>query len=98
MKEIKQKQKDLQGEIKAHQKAGNHEKVLELNKEMMSYVSETLKHSLKPMLITIVPILIFFSYLKGAFAQTSIAGSWIWYYLIGAVFSSMIFRKLFKMP
>lgn len=98
LREIKKRQKDLQGEIKAHQKAGNHEKVLALNKEMMSYVGETFKHSMIPMLVTIVPILIFFSYLRTTFAATSIASSWIWYYLIAAIFSSMIFRKLFKMP
>ena len=58
MREIKKRQKELQKEIKEHQKAGNHDKVMQLNKEMFSFVGETFKHSLTPMLITIIPILI----------------------------------------
>jgi uncharacterized membrane protein (DUF106 family) len=39
MFEIKKRQKELQKEIKEHQKAGNHTKVMELNKEMFSFVA-----------------------------------------------------------
>ncbi len=98
MREIKKRQKELQVEMKKFQKEGNQAKVLELNKEMMSYVGETFKHSFKPMIITIVPILLFFGFIRNAYAETSIAGSWFWWYLGGAIGSSMILRKIFKMP
>ena len=98
VKEIKQKQKDIQAEMSAHRKAGNHEKALELNKEMLSYTGEIFKHSLKPMLITMVPILVIFGFIKGIFSETVIAKTWIWYYIGAALVSSMIFRKLFKLP
>ncbi len=98
LREIKKRQKELQGEIKEHQKAGNSDKVMELNKELMSYIPETFKHSLKPMIITLVPILILFTYIRGLYAETTLASTWFWWYLGGAIFSSIIFRKVFRLP
>ena len=98
MKEIKSKQKEIQKKIKEHQKAGETEKMLQLQKEMMADMPEMFKHSFKPMLITLVPILLMFSYVRNVFAQTTLASSWFWWYLITALISSMIFRKLLKLP
>ena len=98
MHEIKKKQKTLQQQIKEHQKAGNTEKVMELNKEMMSHVGETFKHSFKPMIITFIPIIIFFGFIRSSFATTTLVKTWFWWYLGTAIISSMVFRKLFKLP
>ncbi len=98
MKEIKEKQKKVQAEIKAHQKAGNTAKMMELNKELMGHSMETMKHSFKPMLITMIPMLIILGAIKGVFTETSIGNSWIWYYIGSAIASSILFRKLFKLP
>lgn len=98
MKEIKERQKKIQDQIKAHQKAGEHQKAMELQKQIFADMPEMMKHSLKPALITLIPMLIFFSFLRGAYEETIIAGSWFWYYLIVAIIGSMIFRKLFKLP
>jgi uncharacterized membrane protein (DUF106 family) len=98
MREIKQKQKDLQKEMKEHQKAGNTDKMMELQKELLAYIPETFKHSMKPMLITIIPILILFAYIRGLYAATAISSTWFWWYLGTALISSIIFRKLFKLP
>ncbi len=98
MKEIKAKQKRVQEEIKKHQREGNHAKAMELQKELLADMPELFKHSLKPMIITIIPILIFFSFLKGAYAETIIAKTWFWYYLVSALVGSLIFRKLLKLP
>jgi uncharacterized membrane protein (DUF106 family) len=98
MREIKSRQKTLQAELKEHQKAGNQEKMMELNKELLSQTGEMMRHSFKPMIITIVPIIFLLSWIKGTYAETTIAGSWFWWYLIGAISSSIIFRKLFKLP
>jgi len=98
MREIKGRQKAIQKEIKEHQKAGNHDKVMKLNKEMMAHMGESMKHSFKPMLITIIPILVVFSLIKTTFAETAIAGSWFWWYIFSAIVASMVFRKLFKLP
>jgi len=98
MKEIKEKQKKVQEQIKEHQKAGNHDKTLELNKELMSHTGEMLRHSFKPMLITLIPIIFLFGIIKNNYAETTIASTWFWWYLISAIISSMVFRKIFKLP
>ena len=98
VREIKAKQKSIQQELKTHQKAGNHEKMMELNKEMMSHTMEMMKHSFKPVLITFIPIILFFSFIRGVYAETALGGKWIWYYFISAFVSSLVFRKLFKLP
>ena len=96
MREMKDKQKKLNEEMKANR--GNPEKIMELNKELLSHTMETFKHSFKPILITIIPILIVFNWIKEIFAETTIASSWFWWYLISAIISSLIFRKIFKLP
>jgi uncharacterized membrane protein (DUF106 family) len=98
LREIKKRQKELQGEIKEHQKNGNQDKVMELNKELMGYIPETFKHSMKPMIITLIPILLLFAYIRGLYAETAIASTWFWWYLGGAIGSSIIFRKIFNLP
>ena len=98
VKDTKTKQKDLQKQIKEHQKAGNHAKMMELNKEMMSLTMEMMKHSFKPMIITFIPIILLIGFIRGIYAETSLGGSWIWYYIGSAFVSSLIFRKVFKLP
>jgi len=96
MHEIKARQKALQAEMKQHK--DNPQKMMELQKEMFSHMGESMKHSMKPMLITFIPIIIFFPIVRAALVTTTIAGSWFWWYLATSLVSSMIFRKLFKLP
>ena len=96
MRELKKKQKDIQAEMKTHKE--NPEKVMALQKEMMSHAMESMKHSFKPMLITIIPILIFFSFIKGVYTTTIIAKTWIWWYIGSSIVGSIIFRKVFDLP
>ena len=98
MRELRSRQKEMQKQIREHQKAGNHTKMMELQKEMMSSMPEMFKHYLKPMLITIIPIFVIFAFMRKIFEQTAIASTWFWWYLVAALISSMIFRKLFKLP
>ena len=96
MHEIKARQKALQEEMKNHK--DNPQKMMELQKEMFSHMGESFKHSMKPMLITFIPIIIFFPIVRAALLDTAIGGSWFWWYLVTSLISSMIFRKLFKLP
>jgi uncharacterized membrane protein (DUF106 family) len=96
MKKMKSRQKELNAQMKEHKHDQN--KMVELQKEMMRHVGENFKHSFKPMLITIVPIIIVFGWVKNIFSETAIASSWFWWYIGGAIAASMIFRKLFKLP
>ena len=63
---------------------------------MMACSTEMMKMSFKPMLITFIPFLIIFGFIRGAFAGTSISSSWFWYYLVVGLASSFIFRKLLR--
>jgi len=93
MKQIKQKQKQLREEMKKFK--DNPEKMMEINKQMLEDMPEQLKMSFKPMLITLVPLLILFAWLKSTFAVTSIASTWIWWYIGASILSSIILRKMF---
>ena len=74
------------------------EKMMELQKELLSHSMENMKHSFKPMLITLIPVLIVFNWIRESFSSTIISSSWLWYYLGFALFFSIFFRKLFKLP
>ena len=90
----KERQKELQKQIKEHKE--NPEKMMKLQKEMMSHMGENFKHSLKPMMITMLPILVVFYWIRDVFSEALVG--WFWYYLVSALIFSMIFRKLFKLP
>lgn len=96
MLEIKQKQKTLNEQMKLHK--DNPSKLQELQKEMMSHMGESMKHSFKPMIITTIPLLVALPFIRNLFLTTSLSGSWFWWYFVGAIASSLIFRKLFKLP
>ncbi len=93
MKEIKEKQKALRQEIKKYK--DNPQKMMELNKQMMEDMPEQLKHSFKPMLVTIIPLIILFRWLRSTFAITAIASTWFWWYIGASILFSMVLRKLF---
>lgn len=96
MRASKKRQKELQEELKKYK--DDPAKVMEINKEMMSHIGDTFKHSLRPMIITVIPVLLIFGWMKGIVAETTIAKTWFWWYLGSAIVSSIVFRKLFKLP
>jgi uncharacterized membrane protein (DUF106 family) len=93
MKELKDKQKALRIEIKKYK--DNPQKMMELNKQMIEDMPEQLKHSFKPMLITIIPIIIVFAWLRSTFALTLIAKTWFWWYIGSSIIFSIGLRKIF---
>lgn len=93
MKEIRDKQKALRQEMKKYR--DNPSKMIELNKQLMEDMPEQLKHSFKPMLVTIIPLLILFKWLRATYALTAIAGTWLWWYIGFSILFSIILRKIF---
>jgi len=93
MKEIKERQRELRKEMKEFK--DNPEKIMEINKQMLEDMPEQLKQSFKPMLVTIIPLLIMFAWLKSTFAETAIASTWIWWYIGASILSSIFFSKIF---
>ncbi len=95
MRGIKEKQKKLREEMKLHKE--NPQKMMEINKQMMEDFPTQMKQSMKISLVTLVPLLIFFGWLKNIFDQTAIASNWIWWYIIASLIFSLILRKWFKL-
>ncbi len=93
MKEIKDRQKQLRVDMKKFK--DDPAKVMEINKKMLEDIPEQFKHSLKPMLVTLVPLLILFSWLRTTFVETSISSTWIWWYIGSSIIFSIIVRKIF---
>lgn len=92
---IKDKQKSIREEMKLHK--DNPQKMMELNKRMMEDFPHQMKESMKVSLVTIVPLLLLFKWLKATFALTSIASSWVWWYILSSLVFSIILRKIFKL-
>jgi uncharacterized membrane protein (DUF106 family) len=66
MKEMKDKLNGFQKEIKA---AGKDQKrMMEINKEMMMINAEYMKHSLKPMIVSWIPVLLIFAWMSANLA------------------------------
>ncbi|MDP1728849.1 MAG: EMC3/TMCO1 family protein [archaeon] len=95
LKDIKEKQKRLREEMKQHK--DNPQKMMEINKQMMEDFPKQMKESMKISLVTMIPLLFLFGWLRGIFSQTAIAGNWIWWYIVGSLVFSMFFRKVFKL-
>lgn len=94
MREIKEKQKRIREEMKNHK--SNPDKLMELQKEMMADLPEQMKHSFKPMLITLIPLLIVFAFFRNVF-NPLLGGWWILYYIVSSMIFSVILRKVFKL-
>lgn len=99
MKEIRDKQKHLKKELKKYKH--DPAKMMEINKQMMEDLPEQLKHSMKPALITIIPLLILFGWLRSVYEGTALASkaflfpSWVWWYIGASILFSTILRKMF---
>ena len=91
MKEIRERQKELRKEMKQYR--SDPEKMMELNRKMLEDMPEQMKQSFKPMLITLIPILLIFGWMKSTYAITDIASSWLWWYIGSSIIFSIILSK-----
>lgn len=94
MKELKELQKACQ--IKLKDAKGDVKKQGEIQKEIMSCSMELMKHSFKPLFITMIPLLFIFMWIRGVYSETTLAGSWLWWYIGTSIVSSMTLRKFLK--
>lgn len=104
IKSLKKRQKELQKEIKESQKKKEFTKLEELNKELIDLSLSLMKasFSIKMMLITFIPFILIFTWLKGIYNGVDETGDpllkwWFLWYIGSAIFFSSIYRKLFKM-
>ena len=102
LKKLKEDNKGLQEEMKKHK--DNPSKMMELQKEAFSKGFEPMKHQLKPMLITAIPLLLIFTWLRKVYGVGGeiyinlgfIHLGWLGTYIIFSIIFSMVLRKLFK--
>ena len=92
LKSLKKRQKELQAEIK---KTKEPTLMQEINAEMMQISMTMMKSSFKPMLVTMVPFLLLFMWLKSIYVPL-LGNSWFWYYLGYSIVSSIFIRKIFN--
>ena len=90
MKELKDIQKQCQ--IKLKNAKGDLKTQSEIQSEMMTCSLEMMKYSMKPMLITFIPLLLLLGFIRGIYSE--IFSSWIWWYIISGMVSSIILRKV----
>lgn len=109
LKELKEKQKELQEKIKNTKEA---EKLNELQKELVRTSIDSMKLTMKPTLITLLPLLLIFAGLKWLYMDAAGVGniiSWPWNlplvgngagwflcYVIFGFIFSLITRKILK--
>ncbi|MEK6891307.1 MAG: EMC3/TMCO1 family protein [Nanoarchaeota archaeon] len=99
IKELKAEQKKIQQEMKNHK--DNPSKMLEFNKQQMELFKKMMPMTMRPVIYTGVPIVLFFRWFHDYF---TLAGdpkffgifSWFWFYIIVSIIFSIILRKLLK--
>lgn len=64
MREVKEKMSKLQERLKKAQKAGDTKEMAKINREMMALQRDMMGNAFKPMIYTMVPIFLIFSWLR----------------------------------
>ena len=99
LKELKKEQKLLQEEMKKYKE--HPEKLVELQKKQFEIIPKTMKLTMRPIVYTGIPIILFFRWFMdyfNAMPDFRFFGflSWFWFYLIFSIIFSSILRKVFK--
>lgn len=98
LRQIKKEQKLLQAEIKKYKH--DPEKVMALNKKQLEFLPRTMEITLRPIMYTSIPIILFFRWFNDYFAANPVKifgfMSWFWAYILMSFIFTPIFRKLFK--
>lgn len=99
LKELKKEQKKLSKETQKfkHDPA----KMAEFQKELFPLMMKTMKLSMRPLIYTGIPIILFFRWFLdyfNAIGNPQFFGflSWFWFYLFGSIIFSSVLRKVLK--
>ena len=99
LREMKKEQKILQAEMKKYKE--HPEKLMELQKKQFAFVPKTMKLSMRAVMFTGIPFVLFFRWFSDYFAALGeyklwFGMSWFLFYILFSVVFSSIFRKAFK--
>jgi len=98
LKELKKEQKEIQKQMKEFK---NHpEKLMELQKKQFALMPKQMKLSMRGIIYTGIPFILFFRWFNDFFISTGnpkfwLGFSWFWFYLISAMIFGSILRKKF---
>ena len=98
MKDLKDELKNLQKKMKEHKEDAG--KMMEIQKEAMEKNIKYMKHTFVPMILTFLPIIIIFGWIKGEYAEEGkiffgLFG-WLGTYIIFSIIFSYGLRKILK--
>ena len=99
LKELKKEQKILQAEMKKYKE--DPAKLMELQKKQFEFVPKTMKLSMRALMFTGIPFILFFRWFGDFFTvlgNPKFFGfmSWFIFYLLFSILFSTIFRKILK--
>lgn len=102
LKKLKKKQKTLQAELKECQKKQDFCQVEKLNSEMMQVSMDMMKSSfsLKQFIVTFVPFLLLFTWLRRIYVGGIVGWTewgFILKYMIAVMVSSTVYKKIFNL-
>jgi uncharacterized membrane protein (DUF106 family) len=109
-KEVKDKMGEIRAKMMEAQKSGNMEVVNKHLKELMKVNSDYMKFMIKPMMISIVVVILILPFIRSQYTGMIVATvpdsipyvggyelSWFWWYFICTFIVSLIVRKLVGM-
>jgi uncharacterized membrane protein (DUF106 family) len=98
IKSLKLEMKEIREDMKNFK--DDPEKTLELQKESMQKSMTHMKQTMKPTFITMLPLLIIFSWLRGVYGEMDLNflgfHNWLWVYILSSILFSVLIRKLLK--
>ncbi|MDP6845515.1 MAG: EMC3/TMCO1 family protein [Candidatus Nanoarchaeia archaeon] len=102
MRELKADSKKMRKEVKALR--NDPEKFQQHQKKMMELSMKQMKMSFKPMMYYMIPLLLFFTWLRNTMTDVIVLRppvwpwemGWLGTYILLSIFFSMIFRKILK--
>jgi uncharacterized membrane protein (DUF106 family) len=93
MRELKKELKKHQGHMREHRK--DPVKISEISKKSMEVNMQYMKHTMKPMFITMIPFLLIFTWLRGQFSELVFFNLPFWPHTLGWVGTYIIFSMIF---
>jgi len=98
LRQMKKEQKELQEEMKKYK--DHPEKMLEFQKKQLEIIPKTFDLTMKPLLYTIIPFILFFKWFGDYFILNPYKYfgfmNWIFFYILASIFISSFLRKLMK--
>jgi len=98
LKKLKEEQKILQEEMKKYK--DHPEKLMELQKKSFEFMPRTMDLTMKPIIYTAIPFVLFFRWFNDYFINSPFKFfgfiSWFWFYFLASLLFNTLLRKIMK--